>query len=207
MHISGCSTAVTFYCCYCSERPGVFNVFNVFNVCCGIYYLYRYFISYLIWDITFYAIVCELLESIYLPVYLSICLSVYLSRYLSVCLSVYPSISLSIYLSVCVCLSVCPSIYLSDFLPVYLSVSPCVCLSVCLSFHLSVCLSIYLSISISQVCPPGRFILSCESLFVFQIKSSLSAVHCRKRSRRANKSTPRGLAHYRPPVTHKLSPL
>ncbi|XP_056615351.1 axonemal dynein light chain domain-containing protein 1 [Triplophysa dalaica] len=109
--------------------------------------------------------------SVYLPVFLSICLSiclsVYLPVYLSVCPSICPPTCLSVHLSFCpsiclcvrlsvflstnpsICLSICLSVYLPVYLSVFLSTYQSICLSICLSVYLPIYLSIYLSFCLS----------------------------------------------------------
>ncbi len=94
-----------------------------------------------------------------LPLYFSItdkqttACTLYMSIYLSICISVYLSICLSVYLSIClyVYMSICLSVYLSICLSVYLSI----CLSVYLSsVYLSICLFISLFRPSHSFCLP-----------------------------------------------------
>ena len=64
--------------------------------------------------------------------------SIYLSIYLSICLSTYQSINLYIYLSICL------SIYLSIYIYIYLSIYQPIFISIYLSIYLSICLHLYM---------------------------------------------------------------
>ena len=107
--------------------------------------------------------------SIYLYVYLSICLSscmtIYLYVYVSVCLSIYMSMYLYVYVSICLC------IYMSIYLYVYLSIYLFIYLSLYLFIYLYVYLSIYLSIYLSNG-PESFFLGQLETLTVNE-KTSL----------------------------------